>query len=178
MSSIIRQRRDSTVNWTSENPVIPAGQLCFDTDLNLYRMGNGVDNYLDLTPGGLTGVLSTDLDFNGFTANKTAVRQIADASPADASTHPFDYSLGDMQKVTCPAVGTLTMSFANLPIGDVAAFIIDLVNGGDCTVSWPVGTQFDTGIAPTLTVAGTDRLLVIKDSSEVYTVIVSALDIK
>lgn len=53
MPVIVRQRRDTTVKWSAVNPVIPDGQLAFDTSNLTFRIGNGVDNYLDLpTIGG------------------------------------------------------------------------------------------------------------------------------
>jgi hypothetical protein len=48
MAVIFRQRRDTAANWTTNNPVIPDGQLCFDTTNDTFRIGNGVANYLDL----------------------------------------------------------------------------------------------------------------------------------
>ena len=48
MAVILRQRRDIAANWTANNPVIPDGQLCFDETNNVFKIGNGTDNYLDL----------------------------------------------------------------------------------------------------------------------------------
>ena len=198
MASILRQRRDSAANWASNDPVIPDGQFVFDTTNNQYRMGNGIDNYSALplqsgTPGAdgadgtdgvdgvdgtISGLLGTDLDCNGFTVNKGAVRQIAAASPADAATHTFDFTAGDMQQVTCPATGTITFAFSGFPAGDVAGFTIDLVNAGNCVVNFPAGITYSNGTVPTYTIVGTDRLLLMKDANEVYSISVIGYDIK
>jgi len=48
MAVIVRQRRDTTANWNSNNPVIPSGQICYDTENNMMKIGDGASNYLDL----------------------------------------------------------------------------------------------------------------------------------
>jgi hypothetical protein len=60
MATILRQRRDTEPNWTSINPVIPDGQLCFDITNNTFRVGDGSTVYLSLpiqsgTPGDMSG---------------------------------------------------------------------------------------------------------------------------
>jgi hypothetical protein len=53
-------RRDSTENWLLNKNVIPAdGEPCFDRDLNILKIGNGVDTYENLKP--IAGV-SVDAD--------------------------------------------------------------------------------------------------------------------
>ncbi len=59
MAVILRQRRDTEQNWTSANPIIPDGQLCFDITNNTFRVGDGSTVYLSLPiqsgPPGLNG---------------------------------------------------------------------------------------------------------------------------
>ena len=124
-----------------------------------------------------TPQLGGDLDFNGKTANESAVRQIADATPATTTTHTFAYANGDMQQITCPAAGTLTLAFSGFPTGDVSGFICDIINGGNCTITHPTGMLFGGGTAPTFTTAGTDRILVTSDKDAVLTLTVIAIDI-
>ena len=47
--TILRQRSDTAANWTTNNPVVPAKQLCFDTTNNTFRIGDGVTNYESLS---------------------------------------------------------------------------------------------------------------------------------
>jgi uridine phosphorylase len=63
MATIIRQRRDTEANWIANNPLIPDGQLCFDITNNTFRMGNGVDNYLDLVVLNEAGEASSSFTF-------------------------------------------------------------------------------------------------------------------
>ena len=50
MATILRQRRDTAANWATNNPVIPEGQLCFDTTNNTFRVGDGTTTYSNLDP--------------------------------------------------------------------------------------------------------------------------------
>jgi hypothetical protein len=49
MATILKQRRDTAANWALSNPVIPDGQLCFDTTNNTFRIGDGTTNYNSLS---------------------------------------------------------------------------------------------------------------------------------
>ncbi len=56
MASVLRQRRDTAANWSVKNPIIPDGQLCFDTSNNTFRIGDGTTNYNSLLiQSGTTG---------------------------------------------------------------------------------------------------------------------------
>lgn len=47
-SAILRHRRDTAANWTSSNPVLEAGQLGFETDTGLAKLGDGVTAWASL----------------------------------------------------------------------------------------------------------------------------------
>lgn len=49
MADVLRIRRDTLANWTTVNPIIPDGQLTYATDTGAWKMGNGVDHWLDLS---------------------------------------------------------------------------------------------------------------------------------
>ena len=44
----MQQRRDTSANWKTNNPVINSGEICFETDTGKMKIGNGKDNYLSL----------------------------------------------------------------------------------------------------------------------------------
>lgn len=50
MADLMQQRRDTAANWASVNPVVPEGQLCFETDSNPWKLkvGNGTSHYANL----------------------------------------------------------------------------------------------------------------------------------
>jgi hypothetical protein len=147
-----------------------ASKSYVDTEISTLSAGKLANIVEDITPQ-----LGGDLDFNGKTMNKSAVRGITDASLA-SGTHTFNYLSGDMQELT--ATGNITIAFSDMPAGDVAAFIIDAKNWGAYTITHPVGMLFAGGTAPSYTASGTDRLLVTKDKDNVYTLTVIAFDIR
>ena len=98
MASILKQRRDTAANWTSANPVIPDGQLCFDTTNNTFRIGDGTTLHDSLpvqsgtagaAGGGLTDLvndttpqLGGNLDLNGKNITGTGAIPSANLSGA------------------------------------------------------------------------------------------------
>ena len=45
VTAILRMRRDDASNWSTANPVIESGQLGFETDTGLFKLGNGVSSW-------------------------------------------------------------------------------------------------------------------------------------
>lgn len=41
MTSRLQQRRDTAANWTSNNPILAAGEIGLETDTAKWKMGNG-----------------------------------------------------------------------------------------------------------------------------------------
>jgi len=91
MSSILRQRRDTAANWTTNNPVVPDGQLCFDITNNTFRIGNGITNYESLTVQ--SGEQGTSID---SVTGPTTVGNVDTytINYSDATTSTFDVTNG------------------------------------------------------------------------------------
>ncbi len=106
--------------------------------------------------------------------NPLPCAQIADASLA-SGTYSFDYSNGDMQQLT--AAGDITIDFINFPVGKVTTFIIDALNWGSYAITLPAGMLFSSGTRPHFSVLGTDRLVIIKDKDEVFSLFVVGTEI-
>ena len=69
----------------------------------------------------------------------------------------IDLSLGNLFTKTIAGATTLTVS--NVPAsGTVGYFILKLTNGGAGAVTYPTGTKWSKGTAPTLTASGIDML--------------------
>ena len=47
--AILRHRRDTAANWTSNNPVIEAGQLGYETDTLKFKLGDGTTAWSSLS---------------------------------------------------------------------------------------------------------------------------------
>ena len=55
--AILRHRRDTAANWTSNNPVLEAGQLGYETDTLKFKLGDGTTAWTSLSyASGGTGV--------------------------------------------------------------------------------------------------------------------------
>ena len=125
-----------------------------------------------------TPQLGGELDSNGKTFNASSYRGLTTSTISVTGTHTFNFLNADMERLTLSGTAiTMTIAFSGFVAGKVCSMVIDLVNAGSHTVTYPTGTLFAIGLIPTYT-SGTDRILVIKDASDVYTITVIGLDIK
>lgn len=136
-----------------------SGQVLISNGTSAPTWGN-VDG--DVTLTGVQTLTNKTLGVSSYT-------QIADAS-LGTGTHTFDYSAGDMQQLT--ATGDITIAFSNFVTGEVCTMIIDAVNWGDYTITHPAAMLFAAGTAPTYTVGGTDRLMIVKDKDDIYSLFI------
>ena len=98
----IQLRRDTAVNWTTNNPTPASGEPCFETDTGKFKIGDGVTTYNNLPYQGDSGstptnvvTMDTDQTITGKkvflqpnSANKGLdVALGSDATNPDASVH-------------------------------------------------------------------------------------------
>jgi hypothetical protein len=55
MAVQIQLRNDTAAQWQSTNPVLAIGEMGIETETDLFKLGNGSENWLDLPYGGLAG---------------------------------------------------------------------------------------------------------------------------
>jgi len=55
MAVQIQLRGGTLAEWTAANPIIAIREMVLETDTDQFKIGNGVDNYLDLPYGGIQG---------------------------------------------------------------------------------------------------------------------------
>lgn len=48
MSQIIQIRHDTTINWAAADPVLAIGEIGTDTDLAIFKIGDGVLHWSNL----------------------------------------------------------------------------------------------------------------------------------
>lgn len=106
------------------------------------------------------------------TIDRGAVRQAADQSPS-SGTATLDYDDGDWFKVT--AGGDITIALANVPSGAAGAIMLQAVNFGAHTITWPTDL-WPGGAPPTLTAAGTDHIIIAWDAAGVLSFSLRGLD--
>lgn len=49
-SITFQPRRDTSINWTSVNPVLRTGELAYDYDTGYFRIGDGYSRWTELIP--------------------------------------------------------------------------------------------------------------------------------
>lgn len=123
-------------------------------------IGNGPNQVPVNSMLGSMAFMDKDIAFRG-----TSYKQRDDDS-LGSGTHTFNFSKGDMQKLT--ATGNITIAFSGFVPGRVSVMIIDAVNWGNYAITHPTGMEFSDGAAPVYTANGTDRLQIIKDADDVY----------
>lgn len=121
MAVKIQIRRDTTTNWTSANPTPAAGEICFDTTLHTFKIGDGTTAWVTLTPYSKIPVSVAADDFlagDGTTGNwikksladtKTALGLSGETVPASTAEADFllgDSTTGNWKKVTLAATKT------------------------------------------------------------------------
>jgi hypothetical protein len=121
-------------------------------------------------PGGAT------LGFNQYTGSQFYTAGIFEGYADMGASNVADLSTASRFKKT--VTGNWTLSMAGIPTGAAACFVIKIVNGGSFTMTLPVGSVFAAGVAPILTVSGSDRLGFIKDPGGVWEVYVLGRDVK
>ena len=121
-----------------------------------------------------TPQLGGDLD-----CNSKAFVQSNYIQYADLSTSTFiavNFLLGDQREVTVTA--DVYLEYSNFIANKVCGYVVLCVNWGAYTITFPSGTKFAAGAAPSFTAAGTDKILIMHDADNTYTVHVVAQDIK
>lgn len=76
MVTRMQQRRDTTANWAASNPILRVGEMGYDTDVDRFKIGDGITAWLSLP-----FLLDAEL---------TAAQAAADAAETAASTAASD----------------------------------------------------------------------------------------
>jgi hypothetical protein len=50
MATRMQQRRGTSTQWTTANPILAAGEIGFETDTGEFRVGDGTNHWADLSP--------------------------------------------------------------------------------------------------------------------------------
>ncbi len=93
MAVQIQLRGGTLAEWTSANPVIAAREMVLETDTDKFKIGNGVDNYLDLPYGGLVGPQG-ETGATGPQGEQGFDIYVSDTAPTSGETTWFDSTSG------------------------------------------------------------------------------------
>lgn len=71
----IQVRRDTSSNWTTNNPTPASGEMCYETDTGKLKIGNGTDTYTNLPYIGDGGGSGGTTDYTDLT-NKPQINNV------------------------------------------------------------------------------------------------------
>jgi hypothetical protein len=135
MSTITAQiqlRRDTSANWTSNNPILLAGEMALSTDVLYsgtdqprYKIGNGVDTWLNLdyVPEGGTSSYPENLFLT--VVNKTGDNLLASGykvlkvQTAQGQRLAVDYALADSDANSADTIGVVYENINNNQTGKI-----------------------------------------------------------
>jgi hypothetical protein len=101
---------------------------------------------------------------NSFAFNEQYQMNIQDYSEAVSALGSISgataLNLQNGNVFTATVTGAVTLSITNVPTsGTCASLSLIITNGGSHAVTWPTGTKWPGGTAPTLTTSGTDTVI-------------------
>lgn len=149
MSTITAQiqlRRDTSANWTSNNPILLAGEMALSTDVLYsgtdqprYKIGNGVDTWLNLdyVPEGGTSTYPENLFLT--IVNKTTDNLLASGykvlkvATAQGQRLAVDYALADSDANSADTIGVVYENINNNQTGKIV--VIGEITGINTTGS-------------------------------------------
>jgi len=133
--------------WTSASQTLTRATVFASSNANaLVSFETGIKT---------VATLPTANDFTNIFLNPT-VTALQEVRVAMAANN-VDLTAGNWFTKTIAAPTTFTIS--NVPAaGTAASFVMELTNAGSQTITWPTGTKWAGGVAPTLTVSGVDIL--------------------
>lgn len=176
MATRMQQRRGTSAQWTSANPVLAAGEIGFETDTNQFKMGDGVNTWTNLTyfvdEDSVSGSLGdyvelallgvadgvATLDSNGFVPASqldidvtsdinAAIAALVDAAPATLDTlNELAAAIGDDANF----VTTVTNSLATKQ--DIVSGVSDTEIGYLDGVTSSIQTQINSKISLSQTI--------------------------
>jgi hypothetical protein len=150
MSTITAQiqlRRDTSANWTSNNPILLAGEMALSTDVLYsgtdqprYKIGNGVDTWLNLdyVPEGGGGT-SYPENLYLTVVNKTGDNLLASGykvlkvQTAQGQRLAVDYALADSNGNSVDTIGVVSENISNNQTGKI--IVIGEITGLNTTGS-------------------------------------------
>jgi hypothetical protein len=86
MTTRMQQRRGTTTQWTTGNPVLAAGEVGFDTTTGKFKIGDGTKTWTQLEYFTDASTLATLTNLSNHEADTTNVHGIADTSVLVTST--------------------------------------------------------------------------------------------
>lgn len=143
LTAKIQLRRDTSANWTSNNPILAAGEMALSTDVLYsgtdqprYKIGNGVDTWLNLdyVPEGGAGypenLYLTVVNKTGDNLLATGYK-VLKVQDAQGQRLAVDYALADSNGNSTDTIGVVYENIDNNQSGRIV--VIGEITGIDTT---------------------------------------------
>ena len=132
----LKFRRDTSTNWTTNNPVLAAGEVGVETNTNLIKIGNGVTPWATLAYGGIQGATGA----TGVTGQTGATGN----SDKYKTTSTSSFTLGS-------ATGTFTVAAGlSWSVGTDCIIVNSITNKIYATVAGYTGTTLTVNVTRTI----------------------------
>jgi len=170
MAQRIQFRRDTTANWEATNPIPATGEPCFDIDLEILKIGDGITQYgsLPITGsgegGGGSGIIVNDSVTNAKLANMA--QNTVKGRSTSATGDPEDLTPAQVRALLATDAGSSpTTKFIN----GVGAWAVPVGSPGATGPAGSTGPAGGPGPAgPGVPAAGTIGQLLAKTSGTDY----------
>jgi hypothetical protein len=155
MASIIQIRRDTSTNWTTNNPILAQGELGLETNTNKLKVGNGTSawNSLSYLIGSASTYLTTadiGTTVQAYDSDLTSWAAITPSSKQDTLV-----SGTNIKTIN----GTSVLGSGNITISSGGSGTVTSVGSGTGLLGGPITTtgtlSIDTSIVTTLTAVQT-----------------------
>ena len=138
MTTRMQQRRDTSSNWTSNNPTLAAGEIGVETDTNQFKIGDGSTAWTSLSYAGGGGISYASTATAGGTTTLTVASKLTQ-----------NFTGTSAQTVQLPVVSTLTTGFAFQILNNSTQSLTINSSGGNLV------TTLQTGFSGLFTVVST-----------------------
>lgn len=183
MADKIQVRRDTAANWTSANPTLAQGEIGFETDTTIIKIGDGSTAWNSLTSVYVTTAGTQTLTNKTLTSPTITGAALTDPTItgailediytiSDGAAFEINPGNGTIQLITLGA--SRTPKATNFTAGESVVLMVD--DGSAYTLTWTDATFGGTGVvwktnggvAPTLNTSGYTVIVLWKVSSQVY----------
>lgn len=132
MAVKLQIRRDTAVNWTTANPLISQGEICFEIDTYKVKIGTGLVHWNDLPYFAQAPSISSFI-VNSTAGNETnkaaSVAAMKSYVAAQLASIPMPKQVVEYITLTASQVGSKSVTLMHTPRTS-SEVILDIIGGG------------------------------------------------